>query len=166
VGSPIEETDALVALSNAKTNHISALSDYKIAEAKLVKAMEINNQCGMGNAEWGREILLKKNSGSMFPGMHLRPAVVLMFLIVLVASSACSKAKQGPPKTRTRDCGSAEQKDIRSQLKAIGNGEAYNTVSIKSQVNGELAEVYFKEGQDVKKAHGFSRSIADPSHRL
>lgn len=39
VGSPIEETDALVALSNAKTNHIAALSDYKIAEAKLVKAM-------------------------------------------------------------------------------------------------------------------------------
>lgn len=39
VGSPIEETDALVALSNAKTNYIAALSDYKIAEATLVKAM-------------------------------------------------------------------------------------------------------------------------------
>jgi outer membrane protein TolC len=39
VGSPIEETDALVALSNAKTNFIAALSDYKIAEAALVKAM-------------------------------------------------------------------------------------------------------------------------------
>jgi len=38
VGSPIEETDALVALSNAKTNHIAALSDYKVAEAALVKA--------------------------------------------------------------------------------------------------------------------------------
>jgi outer membrane protein TolC len=39
VGSPIEETDALVALSNAKTNHIAALSDYKVAEATLMKAM-------------------------------------------------------------------------------------------------------------------------------
>jgi TolC family type I secretion outer membrane protein len=39
VGSPIEETDALVALSNAKTNLIAALSDYKIAEAALMKAM-------------------------------------------------------------------------------------------------------------------------------
>ncbi len=39
VGSPIEETDALVSLSNAKMSYISALSDYKIAEAALVKAM-------------------------------------------------------------------------------------------------------------------------------
>jgi len=39
VGSPIEETDALVALSNAKMNYISALSDYRIAEATLVTAM-------------------------------------------------------------------------------------------------------------------------------
>jgi TolC family type I secretion outer membrane protein len=39
VGSPIEETDALVALSNAKVNHIAALSDYKVAEATLIKAM-------------------------------------------------------------------------------------------------------------------------------
>jgi outer membrane protein TolC len=39
VGSPIEETDALVALSNAKTNHIAALADYKVAEATLMKAM-------------------------------------------------------------------------------------------------------------------------------
>lgn len=39
VGSPIEETEALVSLSNARTNHIAALSDYKIAEATLMKAM-------------------------------------------------------------------------------------------------------------------------------
>jgi TolC family type I secretion outer membrane protein len=39
VGSPIEETDALVALSNAKVNHIAALSDYKVAEATLIRAM-------------------------------------------------------------------------------------------------------------------------------
>ncbi|HEY6011479.1 MAG TPA: TolC family protein, partial [Nitrospirota bacterium] len=39
VGSPIEETDALVALSNARMSNIAALSDYKVAEAALVKAM-------------------------------------------------------------------------------------------------------------------------------
>ena len=39
VGSPIEETDALVALSNAKTSLISALSGYRLAEASLFKAM-------------------------------------------------------------------------------------------------------------------------------
>lgn len=39
VGNPIEETDALVALSNAKTSLIAALADCKIAEASLLRAM-------------------------------------------------------------------------------------------------------------------------------
>ncbi len=38
VGSPIEVTDALVATSNAKTAHIAALYDYKVAQAALEKA--------------------------------------------------------------------------------------------------------------------------------
>ena len=38
VGNPIEVTDALVAQSNAKTNHIAALYDYKMAQATLEKA--------------------------------------------------------------------------------------------------------------------------------
>ncbi len=38
VGSPIEVTDALVALSSAKTSHISALYDYERAKASLEKA--------------------------------------------------------------------------------------------------------------------------------
>jgi outer membrane protein TolC len=39
VGSPIEETNALVNLSNARTNFIAALADYKVAEAALRRAM-------------------------------------------------------------------------------------------------------------------------------
>jgi outer membrane protein len=38
VGSPIEVTDALVAVSNAKTAQISALYDYKLAQSSLEKA--------------------------------------------------------------------------------------------------------------------------------
>ncbi len=41
VGSPIEVTDALVAVSNAKTAYVSALYDYKIAVASLEKAMGV-----------------------------------------------------------------------------------------------------------------------------
>ncbi|MDD5170555.1 MAG: TolC family protein, partial [Syntrophales bacterium] len=41
VGNPIEVTDALVAQSNAKTSYISALADYKTAQASLEKAMGI-----------------------------------------------------------------------------------------------------------------------------
>jgi multidrug efflux system membrane fusion protein len=45
----------------------------------------------------------------------------------------------------------ADKKNVPLQIKAIGNVEAYNTVSVKSQVNGEISEVFFREGQDVRK---------------
>jgi multidrug efflux system membrane fusion protein len=47
--------------------------------------------------------------------------------------------------------GTADQKNIPLQLKVIGNVEAYNAVSIKPLVGGEVEGVYFREGQDVKK---------------
>ncbi len=41
VGNPIEITDALVAMNNAKTAYVAALYDYRIAEAGLEKAMGV-----------------------------------------------------------------------------------------------------------------------------
>jgi multidrug efflux system membrane fusion protein len=45
----------------------------------------------------------------------------------------------------------AQQKVVPVQIRAVGNVEAYSTVSIKSQVTGVLTQAAFKEGQDVKK---------------
>jgi len=45
----------------------------------------------------------------------------------------------------------AVQKAVPVQLRAVGNVEAYSTVSVKSQVTGVLQQAHFKEGQDVKK---------------
>ncbi len=39
VGQPLEITDAEVQLANARANHIQALYDYKVSEAKVEKAM-------------------------------------------------------------------------------------------------------------------------------
>jgi len=39
VGYPLELTDAEVLLANARANHIQALYDYKVAEARIEKAM-------------------------------------------------------------------------------------------------------------------------------
>ncbi len=39
VGSPLEITDAEVLLANARANHIQALYDYKVAAARIEKAM-------------------------------------------------------------------------------------------------------------------------------
>ena len=45
----------------------------------------------------------------------------------------------------------AVQKTMPLQIRAVGNVEAYSTVSVKSQVTGVLTQAHFKEGQDVKK---------------
>jgi len=45
----------------------------------------------------------------------------------------------------------AQQKAIPIQIRAVGNAEAFATVSVKSQVTGVLMQAHFKEGQNVKK---------------
>ncbi len=47
--------------------------------------------------------------------------------------------------------GKVSQKTIPVEVRVIGNGEAYSTVQVKSQVDGQVERVYFQEGQDVKK---------------
>lgn len=45
----------------------------------------------------------------------------------------------------------ATHRDMPVQVTAIGNVEAYSTVTMKSLVDGEIQKAYFTEGQDVKK---------------
>jgi multidrug efflux system membrane fusion protein len=45
----------------------------------------------------------------------------------------------------------AARKTMAIQLRAVGNVEAFSTVSVKSQVTGVLTQAHFKEGQNVKK---------------
>ena len=45
----------------------------------------------------------------------------------------------------------ATQQDMPVQVTAIGNVEAYSTVTVKSLVDGEIQKAYFTEGQDVRK---------------
>ncbi|MGB7291915.1 MAG: efflux RND transporter periplasmic adaptor subunit [Thermodesulfobacteriota bacterium] len=78
---------------------------------------------------------------------------VLMGLVLLVA---CSKDHTSTDETS----GGASvpvtvayvvQKDVPVQINSIGNVEAFSKVLVKSQVKGGLSEVYFNEGQEVKK---------------
>jgi multidrug efflux system membrane fusion protein len=43
------------------------------------------------------------------------------------------------------------RKDVPVEVRAIGNVEAYTTISVKAQISGELTRVYFREGDSVKK---------------
>lgn len=45
----------------------------------------------------------------------------------------------------------AAQKNVPVEIQVIGNVEAYSTISVKAQVGGELTNVYFHEGDYVKK---------------
>jgi membrane fusion protein, multidrug efflux system len=83
-----------------------------------------------------------------------RPSLLSMLIFVSVlciTCSSCSKGKPVPPRTVPVVTGRADQRNIPLQLKVIGNVEAYNTVTIKPLVGGEVEGVYFREGQDVKK---------------
>lgn len=44
----------------------------------------------------------------------------------------------------------ATKQDIDIYLKSLGTVTAYNTVTVRSRVSGELVEVAFQEGQRVK----------------
>ena len=43
------------------------------------------------------------------------------------------------------------RKTVAQRLHAIGRVEAYSTVEIKSQINGQVMQVHFKEGQEVRR---------------
>ncbi len=82
-----------------------------------------------------------------------QPSEITIILLVFLLCTACApkkdrpKAKPAVPVTVAL----AAQKDVPVQLKAIGNIEAFTSVAIKSQVNGQIARVHFKEGSDVEK---------------
>jgi multidrug efflux system membrane fusion protein len=58
--------------------------------------------------------------------------------------------------------GRATQKDIPVDIQAIGNVEAFSTISVKAQVTGVLTDVKFNEGDYVKKDDELFRIDARP----
>jgi multidrug efflux system membrane fusion protein len=56
--------------------------------------------------------------------------------------------------------GKAEQKDVPIYLDGLGTVQAFNTVTVHSRVDGELQQVAFSEGQDVKP--GDLLAVVDP----
>jgi len=80
--------------------------------------------------------------------------VMFLFTVWMTLFLTCSCGKSGQPVKKEGmpvTVSTVIQKTVPVQLRAIGNVEAYSTVSVKSQIGGELIRIHFKEGQDVKK---------------
>jgi multidrug efflux system membrane fusion protein len=83
-------------------------------------------------------------------------------VLLLVAAAglwACSNEKSGQAQAKgaagregvpvTID--TAVSKPVPVQIRAIGTVQAYASVTLKSQLDGEVARIHFSEGQEVKK---------------
>src|ERR1700742_2981932 len=97
--------------------------------------------------------------------------IVCLGLALILAgcgkTSADSKQKGGGKGGRGGAMGnipvavaSAEVRDLPVLLNGLGSVEAFNTVAVKSRIDGQLIQVNFKEGQEVKQ--GELLAVIDP----
>lgn len=77
---------------------------------------------------------------------------VLVLCTAAVFITACSSEKK-PPVNRPVPVvvAVAVQKSIPVQMTAMGSVEAFQTISVRSQITAQIRDVLFREGQDVKK---------------
>ncbi|MDB6067449.1 MAG: Efflux transporter, family, subunit [Pedosphaera sp.] len=66
------------------------------------------------------------------------------------AAKLAATARMGPPVVPVVP-GTALQKDVPIYLDGLGNVQAFNMVTVKAQIDGQLKQVAFVEGQDVHK---------------
>ncbi len=73
--------------------------------------------------------------------------------------TSCSQKSPAPASGKARSAGApvpvlvakATTHDVPIEIQAVGNVQAYSSVSIRSQITGKIVEVHFQEGQEVKK---------------
>ena len=113
----------------------------------------------MPDAERRRERQTGRSSRRRLPVILTLVAVAA----ALVGCSAGSKPNTARASTQTVvpvAVATAERRDVPVYLKGLGSVTASNTVSVKSRVDGQLAQVNFKEGQHVNT--GELLAVIDP----
>ena len=89
---------------------------------------------------------------------HRRPSTWLLLAAVVIAAVAgwrwfgkeAPAAAQGPSQTVPVRVAVASQEPLVVRIKAMGTVTALHTVHVRSRVDGELMQLAFKEGQQVK----------------
>lgn len=85
--------------------------------------------------------------------------LMLSFLLILVAQGCSSRSSSSDRPSKGAMRGEATpvvavkvvKKDVPIDIQSVGTVEASSTVTVKSQVSGELMQVFFQEGSFVKK---------------
>ena len=89
--------------------------------------------------------------------------IIVFILILLLAGCSSEKAaavaQQQAPAAPVL-VSKAMLKSVPIEIQSVGNAEAYSSISVKSQVGGELTVVDFREGTDVRK--GDRLFVIDP----
>jgi multidrug efflux system membrane fusion protein len=73
------------------------------------------------------------------------------------AANASAVPEKAQPPSVPVSAATASRKDVPIYLDALGTVQAYSTVTVRPQLDGELVKIGFKEGQDVKKGDLLAR---------
>ncbi len=90
--------------------------------------------------------------------MRSKRAVVVILGLSIVGAGiawrsgyfAQSSAKAQPPPAVPVIAGTAEARSVPVYVEGLGSVQAFNTVTVKARVDGQITKVFFREGQEVK----------------
>jgi len=115
-----------------------------------------------GLREGRKRLVFRKMSAHQVAGVLLPVAA---WFSLIAGSVGCGGSKAASARANVTpimpvSVATVEQRDMPYYLTGLGSVNAYFTVSVKSRVDGELMQVNFKEGQNVKK--GDLLAVIDP----
>ena len=83
-------------------------------------------------------------------GLLLIVAVIAVWRLGLTTEPPAAKALEAPPEVPVTP-GIVTARDVPEYLQGIGTVQPFNTVAVKSRVDGPIVKVAFTEGQEVKQ---------------